>query len=110
MVYLVLPVYLPRSHYLRPSKRITMAKKSGWFRLGLVLIIISVFLFLALPVIPFLSLEGKLKISLSTLVFILAELLFWTGGILLGKELFAKYRAYLNPLNWFSTKNEKDEL
>ncbi|MNY52539.1 hypothetical protein D3C86_1882230 [compost metagenome] len=31
---------------------------------------------------------------------IFSEVTFWTGGILLGKEVARKYRSYLNPKNW----------
>ena len=46
----------------------------------------------------------------------LGEISFWSGGILLGKELFSKYKALMNPVNWFkkkavpgSTDNEPDK-
>jgi len=79
-------------------------QKNWKFKTGIVLIILSVMLFLSLPVIPFLSIESKVKITISTIAFILAEVTFWTGGILLGKELFSKYKSYLNPKNWHKKK------
>jgi hypothetical protein len=79
--------------------------KSLRFRLGLVLIFLSILLFLSLVMIPFLRLDKKTIISISTIVFIIAEVLFWTGGLLLGKELFSKYKSFLNPKNWFKKKN-----
>jgi uncharacterized membrane protein len=54
-------------------------KSSNWkFKLGLSLIILSVILFVSLPVIPFLKIENKVKISVSTVIL-----------------------SYLNPKNWF---------
>jgi len=85
-------------------------QKNWKFKTGIVLLILSVILFLSLPVIPFLSIDGKTKISISTVIFILAEITFWTGGILLGKELFSKYKAYFNPMNWFKKKTGQDEV
>ncbi len=79
-------------------------QKSWKFKTGLSLIILSTLLFLSLLVIPFLNMEGAVKIKLSTVAFVLGEITFWTGGILLGKELFSKYKAYLNPMNWFRKK------
>lgn len=38
---------------------------------------------------------------------IFSEITFWTGGILLGKEVAKKYRSYLNPKNW-TRKKVKD--
>jgi len=79
-------------------------QKNWKFKTGIVLLILSVILFLSLPIIPFLSIDSKTKISISTVVFILAEITFWSGGILLGKELFSKYKSYFNPMNWFKKK------
>lgn len=77
-------------------------KKYNWrFKLGIIIMAISILLFLSLPVIPFLPFENKTKITISTIVFIVAEITFYGGGFLLGKELFTKYKSYLNPKNWF---------
>lgn len=35
---------------------------------------------------------------------VIGELLFWSGGLLLGKEIFTKYKSYFNPMNWFKKK------
>jgi hypothetical protein len=77
-------------------------KKSLKFRIGLILIIVSIPFFLAIPVVPFLKLENNVKVTLTTILFIFAEGIFWAGGLLLGKELFTKYKSYLNPKNWKS--------
>lgn len=29
------------------------------------------------------------------------EIVFWSGGLLAGKELFSRYKKQLNPVNWF---------
>ena len=87
-----------------------MLRKYNWkFKLGLVIIVLSVLLFLFLPVIPFLNFNKKTKVTISTVVFIIAEITFYTGGFLLGKELFSKYKSYLNPKNWFKKKKEDRE-
>ena len=75
-------------------------KKSLKFKLGLILIIVSIPLFLAIPVIPFLTLERGVKITVSTVLLVAGEIIFWSGGLLLGKELFSKYKSYFNPKNW----------
>lgn len=73
--------------------------------------VLAVPMFLFLPVIPFLDLDNKTKISLSTVLFIIAEITFWSGGLLVGKELFSKYKSYFNPKNWFKKNvKEQDEL
>ena len=82
-------------------------RKYNWrLRLGIAIVVVSVLLFLSLPVIPFLALDNKTKITISTIVFIAAEVTFYGGGFLVGKELLSKYKAYLNPKNWFKRKQE----
>ena len=80
-------------------------------KVGIILIFISIILFLILPVIPLLDIDGDLKVTVGTIVFVLAEVLFYTGGFLVGKELFHKYKSYMNPKNWFKKKDniEKSE-
>jgi hypothetical protein len=85
-------------------------KKVNWkLKIGIILMIVSVPPFLALPVIPFLDFDSKTKITLSTLFLITGEVLFWSGGLLVGKELFTKYRSYFNPKTWFHRKSRKDQ-
>lgn len=79
-------------------------QKNWKFKTGIFLIIVSSLLFTSLLVVPFLDVTGKSKITISTINVILGEITFWAGGILLGKELFTKYKAYLNPMNWFKKK------
>lgn len=49
--------------------------------------------------------ESKVKVTLSTISLVLGEVLFWAGGLLVGKELFSKYKSYLNPKKWFRKKS-----
>jgi hypothetical protein len=55
--------------------------------------------------------EAKSKITLSTISLIIGEVLFGVGGILVGKELFVKYKSYFNPKKWFKKidKNKESE-
>ncbi|MFV0593236.1 MAG: transporter suffix domain-containing protein [Draconibacterium sp.] len=74
-------------------------------KLGIFLMIFSGVFFALTFVIPFLELSAKTKIAASTTSLILMEVVFWLGGLLVGKELFSKYKKKLNPGNWF--KKEK---
>ena len=71
--------------------------------------IVCVIAFLAIPVVPFLNLESRVKITLSTVLFVIGEITFWTGGILIGKELLNRYKSRINPKNWFKAKSETKE-
>jgi len=83
-------------------------QKSWKFKTGIFLIILSTALFISLAVIPFLDLAGKAKMTVSTVTLIIAELTFWIGGFLLGKEVFNKYKKNMNPLTWFKKKTVYD--
>jgi len=80
-----------------PNKRI---------KLGIFLMVFSGVFFAATFVIPFLKLPSQTKVIASTTSLILMEIVFWLGGLLVGKELFTKYKKQLNPRNWFSKKEE----
>lgn len=80
-------------------------EQTNWkYKVGLVLVIISILFFAFLLIIPFLDTTDKNKIFISTVTIVIAEVLFWSGGLLLGRQLFDKYKSYLNPRNWFKTK------
>lgn len=83
-------------------------KKTIKFKIGLVLLVISIVAFLMLPIIPFLDIEKGAKYIVSTALFIFAEVTFWVGGILMGKELFDKYKSLLNPKNWKKSASKED--
>ncbi len=85
-------------------------KKNNWkLRLGIGLILLSGVFFGIMLVVPFLNFEGKIKIIASTSALVAMEVSFWVGGLLVGKELFTKYKSYLNPKNWFKKKSKREE-
>ncbi|MDP5017730.1 transporter suffix domain-containing protein [Anabaena sp. UHCC 0187] len=66
-------------------------------KLGLGLIIISFLPWLIIAVIlPFLPISLAQKALLVPALLVLAEVLFWLGALLVGKEVVQKYRRYLN--------------
>ena len=71
-----------------------MEKKNWKFKLGLTLIILSVFVFASLLLIPFLKIDARDKITVTTIIIVIGEITFWSGGLLLGKELFKKYTFF----------------
>lgn len=79
-------------------------QKNWKFKTGIILIALSAVFFGALLGVPFLAVESRQKITISTVLIVLGEISFWSGGILLGKELFSKYKALMNPMNWFKKK------
>jgi len=79
-------------------------QKNWKIKTGIALIGVSTFVFISLLAVPFLEVDAKTKITTTTIAIVIGEVTFWSGGILLGKELFSKYKAYLNPVNWFKKK------
>jgi hypothetical protein len=79
-------------------------QKNWKFKIGIALIVLSTMFFISIIAVPFLNVDSKTKITISTILVVLGEVTFWIGGILLGKELFNKYKSYLNPKNWRKKK------
>lgn len=65
--------------------------------------------FAATLLIPLSNLPTKTKVIGSTVSLILMEIVFWSGGLLVGKELFTRYKKQLNPLNWFKKNQSVSE-
>jgi uncharacterized membrane protein len=83
-----------------------MQKQNWKFKLGLVLIILCMIIFFFIFFIPLLHTTDKNKIFIAGVAAVAAEVLFWTGGLLLGKQLLDKYRAYTKWEYWFNKKKE----
>ena len=81
-----------------------MTNKNGRIKLGIFLMVFSGVFFAATFIIPTLDLPVRTKVIASTTSLILMEVVFWLGGLLVGKELFTKYKKQLNPKNWFKKK------
>lgn len=90
-------------------KFITMKKKNWQIKLGIFLMIFSGVFFGATFVIPLLDLPTKTKVIASTASLVLMEIVFWSGGLLVGKQLFTRYKKQMNPKNWFKMKSIKTE-
>ncbi len=79
----------------------TKPKKNWQIKLGIFMMIFSGVFFAATFIIPLFNLPARTKVIASTTSLILMEVVFWAGGLLVGKELFTRYKRQLNPKNWF---------
>jgi len=77
-----------------------MGGKKWKFKLGIALILISVVIFLMLFVLPFLSLNVGVKIGLSTALLVAGEGTFWLGIVLIGKDVYLKFKNGLKSGEW----------
>ncbi|MCZ8532933.1 transporter suffix domain-containing protein [Psychrobacillus psychrodurans] len=75
-------------------------EKSSLYKLGIGLLIISFSIWLIPIITPFTPLPTKVKAVTITISIIIAEVMFWIGALLVGKEVAAKFKSYLNPKNW----------
>ncbi|MBP6180256.1 MAG: transporter suffix domain-containing protein [Anaerolineales bacterium] len=70
-------------------------------RIGITLVVLSFVFYGLIPLLPFLPLSTSTKVAAVPILALLGELVFWPGGALLGREVVEKYKARLNPCNWF---------
>ncbi len=79
-----------------------MRIQSGIYaKIGLMLIIGSCLLWVAVLFIPFLPGSLAQKAVLVTSLILISEVMFWLGILLAGKELAQRYRHQLNPIEWY---------
>lgn len=83
--------------------------KNRQIKLGIFLMIFSGVFFAATFIIPFFDLTTKTKVIASTTSLVLMEVVFWAGGLLVGKELFTRYKNQMNPKNWFNKPKTEEE-
>jgi len=90
-------------------------KMSWWhnlsfrIKMGLVLVVLANLFLALILLVPFLDLDLAGKGALSLSLFVIGEILFYTGLFLVGKELVGKYRRYLNPMYWFNRRKKEGE-
>lgn len=82
-------------------KRTIMQNKNFRIRLGIFMMIFSGVFFGAALIIPMLDIPVKIRVIAVSVSLVLMEIVFWAGGLLVGKELFVKYKQRLNPIRWF---------
>ena len=85
-----------------------MDKRKWKLKLGIILISISVVIFLMLFALPFVSMDTKVKIALTTAFIIGGEVMFWVGTILIGKDVYLKFKARLKSGEWLGGKKEDE--
>lgn len=83
-----------------------MNKKNFRIKLGIFLMVFSGVFFAITLAVPLLDLPAKTKVIAASASFIMMEIVFWSGGLLVGKELFVKYKKQMNPITWFRRKKQ----
>jgi hypothetical protein len=81
------------------------SKRAGLTRLlGIVLLVAAVLFWIAAPALLLTSLSAAQKAWTSSALLVLGEVAFWAAAVVLGREVFRRYRRLLDPRDWFSNK------
>ena len=94
------PLYLPPPMTLAPGT--TLGAYSVTAKVGVVLMGLSVALWVALPVIPFLPIHVGMKATVAGSQIVVAEVAFWLGAALAGPEATRRMRSW-----WRSSRTEE---
>ncbi len=76
-------------------------------KIGLVLIVGSCLLWIAVLFVPILPVSIAEKAVVVTSLIVISEVIFWLGILLAGKELAHRYRRQLNPIEWWRKLTRK---
>lgn len=79
-------------------------KRTFLYKLGVALLITCIPFWIIPIIIPFMYLPLQIKASIITGSIVIAELIFWIGAILVGKEVINKIKNYFNPKKWGSKR------
>ena len=81
------------------------SKTAGLTRLvGIVLFVVAVLFWVAAPAVLLTPLSTEQKAWTSSAFLILGEVAFWVAAVALGREVFRRYRRYLDPRGWLGKK------
>ena len=81
------------------------SKKTGLTRLvGIVLLVAAVLFWVAAPAVLLTPLSTAQKAWTSSAFLVLGEVAFWVAAVVLGREVFRRYRRFLDPRGWLGKK------
>ena len=81
------------------------SKTAGLTRLvGIVLFVVAVLFWVAAPAVLLTPLSAAQKAWTSSGFLILGEVAFWVAAVVLGREVFRRYRRHLDPRGWWGKK------
>ena len=81
-----------------------MNKSRLKFRIGIGVILISIAVFFMLFAIPFLQMELKTKLTLTPILLVAGEVLFWLGIVLIGKDVYLALKTKIMSGEWLGKK------
>ncbi len=76
------------------------------YRFGIAVILFSIVIFFVLFAIPFLSVNVNTKLALTPVLIVAAEVMFWLGVVLIGKDVYLNFKNKLKSGEWLSKKTD----
>ncbi|MGG2972296.1 transporter suffix domain-containing protein [Geobacillus stearothermophilus] len=77
--------------------------------IGVGLIIASFVVWVIPPIAPFLPFSTAAKASIVAVAIVAAEIMFWIGALLVGKEAASKLKKYWDPKHWRIKRRLSDQ-
>jgi hypothetical protein len=71
---------------------------------GIVLFVVAVLFWVAAPAVLLTPLSTEQKAWTSSAFLVLGEVAFWIAAVSLGREVFRRYRRYIDPRGWLGKK------
>lgn len=68
---------------------------------GVTLMVFAVLMWVAVPVVLLLPLPGGQKVWMTSALLVAGEVAFWVSAVLLGREVFRRYRGRMDPRRFF---------
>ena len=83
-------------------EKLRVTKVAGRTRLlGIILLVVAVLFWAAAPAVFLIPLSATQKVWAGSAFLVLGEVAFWASAVVLGREVFRRYRRYLDPRGWF---------
>jgi len=71
---------------------------------GIVLLVAAVLFWMAAPAVLLTPLSAAQKAWTSSASLVLGEVAFWDAAVALGRDVFRRYRRFLDPRGWLGKK------
>lgn len=72
--------------------------------LGMTLLVVAVLFWVAAPAVLLIPLSATQRTWAGSAFLVLGEVAFWASAVVLGREVFRRYRRYLDPRAWFGNE------
>jgi hypothetical protein len=90
---------------LEGDEGLLSSKKAGRTRLlGIVLLVAAILFWVAAPAVLLIPLSAEQRVWMGSAFLVLGEVAFWAAAVVLGHDVFRRYRSFLDPRGWFDKK------